>query len=220
MSRNLCQRSCYFCSADEDQIVFVEEPRLITETDAGPYYRGREDQIVANAECSGCGAKYLAWVDWPSGPEYFHKRERDRFSDLSFRSTFNDEWGPEDLPTRRHRITDANVRSVIAEREWDRWRRVSLHLERELDKARAERDRAYEERDAAVARAGVWENRCAYNVALRDEVSARLSTLEASARAIMEQWDQEERVDLLAVDRAAQVLRIALEGRSDSDETA
>jgi len=104
MSRNLCQTYCAFCPAP-DTIKLVEEPRQITGEEACGYFEEYEGLVVANAECTLCEAKYLAWV---------HERHRVRnpctrlrpdaappFFDLSFRSTFNDEPGDEDMPTYR-----------------------------------------------------------------------------------------------------------------------
>jgi hypothetical protein len=105
MSRNLGETSCVICGADSEAIVLDEEPRPITQADAGRYferyYKGQ--LIVAAAHCARCDAKYLAWIGatpnasadlkhWRRGPDQ-------RFVDLSFRSSFNDEPGPDDLPT-------------------------------------------------------------------------------------------------------------------------
>ena len=96
MSRNLCRRDCYYCNSVVD---LVEEQRPITEQETGCYYDEYKDMSVANAQCSVCEAKYLAWIHYPesSGIE----KEGAPFVDLSFRSTFNDEPGPEDAPTYR-----------------------------------------------------------------------------------------------------------------------
>lgn len=95
MSRNLCKTGCDFCS---DTPLLSEEPREITEQDCGPHmfpeYAGMK---VANAECPSCCAKYLAWVTAPRSWGQWRLGER-AFFDLSFRSTFNDEPGLDDLP--------------------------------------------------------------------------------------------------------------------------
>jgi hypothetical protein len=108
MSRNLSRTDCYFCG---DVPKLVEVPRPITAEEAGVYFAEYEGLLVANAECPRCGAKYLAWVDergyvrpelWcgmlvaPRVPD-----DDIGFVDLSFRSTFNDEPGDADRPTRR-----------------------------------------------------------------------------------------------------------------------
>lgn len=67
----------------------IEKPRPATSKDCGDEYIG---MLIAHAECSRCKAKYTAWV------ERGHGSDRMIFTDLSFRSTFNDEPGPDDLP--------------------------------------------------------------------------------------------------------------------------
>jgi hypothetical protein len=83
--------------------------------------------VVAAATCAKCGAKYLAWVDdramrRPLGAS--HRFVGDLFFDLSFRSTFNDEPGPDDLPpwTRVERPTYEQLRDASREvlDAWDR----------------------------------------------------------------------------------------------------
>lgn len=106
MSRNLGSRECYFCGLEE--VGCIEEARQITAKDCGCYFEEYAGLLVANADCGNCGAKYLAWVD-DSATRYARKYgirqaapEEDfgaRFFDLSFRSTFDDEYGIEDLPT-------------------------------------------------------------------------------------------------------------------------
>ena len=99
MSRNLCMTHCNDCPAP--RVFLVEPPRLATEDDCGRYYKNHVGLLVANAECALCGAKYLAWVDDREcdngryGSRFDAERE---YYDLSYRSTFNDEPGPDDLP--------------------------------------------------------------------------------------------------------------------------
>lgn len=105
MSRNLGQVNCTFCHG---VVVLVEKPRAITRDDCGALYDERngfayKDAVVANAECDECCAKYLAWIDFTKcigyGRHSYFAPSKDRaFFDLSYRSTFNDEPGPEDLP--------------------------------------------------------------------------------------------------------------------------
>lgn len=105
MSRNLCQTSCYFCGG---VVTIVEAERALSEKDAGCYFPEFVGMIVANAECFDCEAKYLAWVrDIPG-----RRHRAEPFEDLSFRSTFNDEPGLDDLPRwivemRRVRVREA-----------------------------------------------------------------------------------------------------------------
>ena len=102
MSRNLGSTSCYFCY---EQPVLVEQRRPITEADCGAYYGEFKGMQVANAECPVCEAKYLAWVDAKALGGFGHLgRDADPeigFVDLSFRSSFDDEPGPDDMPKWR-----------------------------------------------------------------------------------------------------------------------
>jgi hypothetical protein len=109
MSRNLCQRNCEFCPGVP---TFDEKPRPITEADAGRYFPEYKGMLVANATCPLCEAKYLAWVDEAprdTGWSVFRRPSEDEpFVDLSFRSTFNDEPGDDDLP--KWRIETQHIR--------------------------------------------------------------------------------------------------------------
>ncbi len=103
MSRNLCQTECGQCGIDAVRL--VEDPRLLTEEDAGVYHASYRYLVVANAECALCGAKYLAWVSGTPGLshnllDFEGTAPESRFRDLSYRSTFNDEAGPDDMPVR------------------------------------------------------------------------------------------------------------------------
>lgn len=98
MSRNIGDMYCERCGSLP---VLVEPPRAITPYDAGGYFADYDGMLVANARCHDCGALYLAWCDESSRRRY----PRDTvsmhgmsFFDLSYRSTFNDEPGPDDLP--------------------------------------------------------------------------------------------------------------------------
>jgi hypothetical protein len=94
MSRNLGDTSCRICNR---HVVLCSVPAYITPEQAGPYFTEYQGMIVANAVCSYCDAKYLAWVErakWSRGSD-----DTQPFIDLSFRKAFNDEPAPEDLPT-------------------------------------------------------------------------------------------------------------------------
>lgn len=106
MSRNLLSTSCWFCS---EPVVLVGPPHAGTADDFGEHYAKAQygGMIVADAECSVCKAKYLAWLDGTSAVNtYGHpwpKPVRDEsgaltIQDLSFRSSFNDEPGSADYP--------------------------------------------------------------------------------------------------------------------------
>lgn len=99
MSRNLGDTSCEICYSS---IVLEETARPATEPDCGVYFKNYPPGfMVANAHCYECGAKYLAWVDLPGRGGHWKRSPGDLrpFVDLSFRSSFNDEPGPDDLPT-------------------------------------------------------------------------------------------------------------------------
>lgn len=102
MSRNLCKTRCHFCGS---RVVVEEPPRPITKTEAGCYFDEYEGMLVARAHCYVCEAKYLAWCD-ESTRRYAPRAARPApdgasplIVDLSFRSTFNDAPGQDDLPT-------------------------------------------------------------------------------------------------------------------------
>ena len=77
MSRNLLRTTCARCDGKVRIVGHIRVEQYRTEG----YY-------VADAECEDCCAQYAAWLGEPG--QAFH--------DLSYRSTFNDEPGPTDLP--------------------------------------------------------------------------------------------------------------------------
>lgn len=86
MSRNICRTDCARCCGD---VVLDEAPRLLTREEAGAHFDNYRTKSFANAHCPTCGARYLAWIqDLYTGLHH----------DLSWRSTFNDEPGDDDLP--------------------------------------------------------------------------------------------------------------------------
>lgn len=102
MSRNLAQRGCHQCNSSDIQ--YEEGRRLITPAEAGVYYDEYYNLVVCNAHCAICGTKYLAWFNYPKG-----SRANDigqTHVDLSYRSTFNDEPGEDDVPTK---LTQAQI---------------------------------------------------------------------------------------------------------------
>jgi hypothetical protein len=113
MSSNLCENVCHYCG---EPVTLDEAARPIRECDVRPrnfeFHRG---MLVALATCELCEARYIAWIDgscrtWNDpkwGPQTYpqltfdgvtKKGEKGPVGDLSFRSTFSDEPGPEDLP--------------------------------------------------------------------------------------------------------------------------
>ena len=122
MARNLCKTTCDFCG---EKPTFDEKPRFITRDEAGVYFEEFEGLIVANATCSCCGAKYLAWIDERQRTDQaFRNFSRDYaaarcpdidkpFVDLSFRSTFDDEPGDTDKPTKPY--CDEDFAKLISE---------------------------------------------------------------------------------------------------------
>jgi hypothetical protein len=100
VSRNLCSTSCTIC---DETPKLDGDPHPITEEEAGRYFDEYAGMIVCNARCPNCDAKYLAWVDERQRKSihrpYRYADHDGAFVDLSFRSSFNDEPGPDDLPT-------------------------------------------------------------------------------------------------------------------------
>ncbi len=123
MSRNLGSTCCAICSGS---IVLEESARPIVAGDAHVYFAEYQGMLVAAAHCYDCNAKYLAWVDTARNQRlnrgHWKRREYDdrEFVDLSFRSSFNDEPGPEDLPSpeflRAHQ-RDQNLREAARYRK-------------------------------------------------------------------------------------------------------
>jgi hypothetical protein len=97
MSRNLGRIDCYFC---EGRVKLVGKVHPIMREECGGYFSEYDGMLVADAECSDCEAKYLAWVDESTRVSGGWNRGRDEreFVDLSFRSTFDDEAGAADMP--------------------------------------------------------------------------------------------------------------------------
>jgi hypothetical protein len=107
MSRNIGSTTCDFCNG---KVLIEEASRPIRQEEAGVYYPEYAGMLVANAHCEDCEATYLAWVNE-------HTRVSERYRgwyrdlcdgethvDLSFRSSFNDEPGRDDLPRYRIRV--------------------------------------------------------------------------------------------------------------------
>jgi hypothetical protein len=81
-----------------ESVRLAEIPRLIRKEEADAYYDEYSCMSVANADCVICGAKYLAWCSAGYGchmGDTVHP-----FYDLSYRSTFDDEPGREDIPSQ------------------------------------------------------------------------------------------------------------------------
>jgi hypothetical protein len=98
VSRNLGQTDCRFCGG---RVVLQEEPRPVTRAEVGVYFAEYHGMTVANAACELCEAQYLAWVNapWQRLPKAFPwETHPPTHVDLSFRSTFDDEPGPADMP--------------------------------------------------------------------------------------------------------------------------
>ena len=104
MSRNLGRTDCRKCMG---VVVLEEAPRLLTRDDVGAHIESRggysyAGMIGAKAICEDCGAKYIAWCSLDDcegyGSFYWSRPKEGPFFDLSYRSTFNDEAGPDDLP--------------------------------------------------------------------------------------------------------------------------
>jgi hypothetical protein len=101
MSRNLGMTNCYLCKCT---VAIAGPVAQITEAQAGRYFPEYIGMAVADAICTACGAKYLAWVTPPSrwGSLGRPPDPEVGFVDLSFRGSFNDEPADEDLPSVAH----------------------------------------------------------------------------------------------------------------------
>lgn len=96
MSRNLCMTNCRQC----EQAVEITGHRYNL-----PYnHFACPGLTVADAKCVSCGTRYTAWIGATS--HGYGGREMDRrlveahgFYDLSYRSSFDDEPGEDDLPS-------------------------------------------------------------------------------------------------------------------------
>jgi len=121
MSRNLCSTRCYYCGFEPVRL--EETPRPITSDEAFVYFEEYAGMLVANAVCPLCEAKYLAWCDettrinkrWQS---YHHGPTDGGYFDLSFRSTFNDEPGPDDKPKYRIKTEVTYTREPWVDDHW------------------------------------------------------------------------------------------------------
>ena len=96
MSRNIGYARCKYCGSD---VVLDGNPHPATPDEVWGEYLG---MIIENAECPECKAKYMAWRHWEhrdtdywANPDW---AENKKIMDLSFRSSFNDEPGDDDLP--------------------------------------------------------------------------------------------------------------------------
>jgi hypothetical protein len=114
MSVNLCDNKCHICG--------MPAIKVTGERYQGQQKRkGYDNHWFADAECQVCGTKYTAWLSShhdnliagvcsarnnPYHADWFAKHDEcfgclscdADFFDLSYRSTFNDEPGDEDLP--------------------------------------------------------------------------------------------------------------------------
>lgn len=89
---------CLFC---EGEVARIEPPRRIRPEEAGSAYESIKALVVAWSICLACRAKYTGWIDVRGvvdGVEPFGGHASDAILDLSFRSTFSDEPGPDDMP--------------------------------------------------------------------------------------------------------------------------
>jgi len=100
MSRNLLRTDCYYCPSPKVELVGPEAP-FVAHFPAfhEDYQREYASLRLRDAECPVCGAQYVAWMNWPGRSlHHEHALAEAGYCDLSFRSTFDDEPGPADLP--------------------------------------------------------------------------------------------------------------------------
>lgn len=120
----MCRTDCRFC---DGTVVCIESPRPVVVADTGASnFDGCAGLIVARAECVDCEGKYLAWLNHPRSwgharTEDIHVQLDDNLApvirDLSFRSSFNDEPGENDLPRHEIVVTRSRV-PVSPENYW------------------------------------------------------------------------------------------------------
>lgn len=102
MSRNLCRINCRTCNG---KVVLSGIPYQLAPKH-GPYCHGL---WVADATCKECGTKYTAWIG-PSTDSYgwraidLQSVAHFGFYDLSYRGTFNDEPGEDDVPKEKVQV--------------------------------------------------------------------------------------------------------------------
>jgi hypothetical protein len=90
MSRNLCRTDCAICTGPV-RVVSAAPMRV---SSGAPPITGKD------AQCAACGTKYFAWfgTHHPGASTEGVMTAASDFFDLSYRSTMNDEPGPDDLP--------------------------------------------------------------------------------------------------------------------------
>ena len=99
MSRNLARTDCYFCPSKTVKLVGPPTAFADKYSELANYHAEYSRLIVSDAECPLCGAQYTAWLNRPSGwPGGATSVDANNYVDLSFRSTFDDEANPPDLP--------------------------------------------------------------------------------------------------------------------------
>jgi hypothetical protein len=106
VSRNLCRVDCAECPGGHEHIVLEGPVRQVTAAEDPGYHAAHAGLLIAEARCTLCYTLYFAWVDWPGGNSFWHLSTKceQRFCDLSYRHSFNDEPAPQDLPRFRVRV--------------------------------------------------------------------------------------------------------------------
>lgn len=106
MSRNLCRVDCDRCPGTHEHIVLEGPVRPVTAKEDPGYHGAHTGLLIAEARCVLCHTLYFAWVDWPGGHSFWRLSSKfeQRFCDLSYRHSFNDEPAPEDMPKFRVRV--------------------------------------------------------------------------------------------------------------------
>jgi len=113
MPKNLNATECVHCG---NEVIIEEMPRRLTIREGRHFFNDCEDVLFSDAYCPICLAKYLAWMNGrtKSGydliPEVYGKP-----ADLSYRSTFNDEPGIEDLPKYDVQVIITRIRIGLKE---------------------------------------------------------------------------------------------------------
>lgn len=127
MSRNLASQCCYFCGLDSEEFTFEEEPRLITKEDAGAYLDEYGKMMVAHVHCPNCKAKYTAWCSGGFLDQHDWHGDGLKIRDMSFRSTWNDEPGEDDMPEFVIKTINVHMRYPVVDKKLPKFNYNSIN---------------------------------------------------------------------------------------------
>lgn len=114
MARNLARTDCAQCGYA--RVKLEQSPRPISYHEAGRYFEEYEGMMVADAHCPVCQTKYVAWV---RRLPHLQPNPELGYADLSYRRSFNDEPGDDDLPFRVETFEGDPVVIRLPGNTWD-----------------------------------------------------------------------------------------------------